>query len=57
MKHFVLLLGAILPQPARAGSKICQEGFNHLLITLMKVMKSIAEGPDSILASTGEKPG
>lgn len=57
MKHFVLLLGTILPQPALAGSKICQEGFNHLLITLMKVLKSIAEGPDSILASTGEKPG
>lgn len=39
------LHGALLHQPARVGSRSCREGFNHLLLTLMEVLKSEAEGP------------
>lgn len=39
------LHGALLHQPARVGSRICREGFNHLLLTLIEAPKSKAERP------------
>lgn len=57
MKHFIPLHGALLPQTASVGSSVCQKGFTHLLLTLIKRLKSAAEGPSSALAYTSEEPG
>lgn len=39
------LHGDLWHQPACVGSRIYQEGFNNLLLTLTEVLKSVAERP------------
>lgn len=56
-KRFIPLHGALLPQTASVGSRVCQTGFNHLLLTLIKRLKSDAQGLSSALAYTSEEQG
>lgn len=56
-KHFIPSHRALLSQTASVGSKGCQKSFNHLLLTLIKRLKSDAEGPSSAPAYTSEEPG